>query len=177
MILKEALKHCLLLYGIILLFGLVLTIDTFYIGIGFGSLLWPNALIVSVIIPLIYAFLIKNRSIKELLILTTLFVIISSTISYASNLGLRGFIIAQSDTASFIGLIFGSTPASSLSLAICSSIVDLSDFNAKCSFTNNNIGDFIVFYLITFIIVFPSLLIGQILSKFRVQKLTKAPSS
>jgi len=79
--------------------------------------LWIPAIFTLIIIPLLYSFFI-NKSLRELLIITLLFIIISSTISLSVMNISRNF-SGGDDVYMFIFGVFGINPISSIDTPIC----------------------------------------------------------
>ncbi len=174
---KEFFKHSLILFGITILSGLIYFVLTKIVRqLEYVTYLWIPAIIVIILIPLIYSFLSK-KSIKELAIITLMFILISSIVSIPI-MGIMKNSIRESKGNAPIAIltltIFSMNPITSIDSLICA------PYSAKAINVGSNdqvkvcplqkFGFFIELIIVgimAFIIIFPSMIIGNYLSKVR----------
>lgn len=172
---KSIIKNIFGLWAVMLLFGFIflkifdfnptLILNDFWFNFQF----WPTAVIISVAVPLGYAFIMKSKSIKELALLAILLILLASTVHVIALTIFIESLKAPTDEMRDVGTAvqgtLQSSPGPTLSSAICSSLINYRDINARCNFTGNGIVDNVLANGFASGIVFMSLLAGQSLRR------------
>lgn len=174
---KKFFKHSLILYGISLLLGFIYFIFTkSFHYLKYADYSWIPTIIAIILVPLTYSFFIK-KSIKELAIISILFILISSIISIPIMILMKNS-IRESKGDAPIALpvleIFSMNPITLIDSPICAPY-SAGAINAGpneeievCPLQRYGFFiELIIVGIIAFIIIFLSMITGSYLSKFK----------
>jgi hypothetical protein len=166
---KEFFKHGLILYGITLIFGVIWILPGRVITTVLPtgpvlplSLLWIPVIIILILIPFVYSLIIK-KTIKDCIIISFLFVLLSSIISLPLLAVLRNVIINSegNPVVIFIRDIFNTNPQSVIANAICVPYYIKGLLDCPIDYFGTFIG-IILLSLIAFVIISVSMILRNI---------------
>ena len=174
---KEIFKHSFILYGLVLIFGFAYFIfsEVIFINLRYTPL-WPKTIIVVAIIPSIYSFFIR-KTLKEWAAIAIFFILVSMIVFLSVQNPLNTSIKESKGGSPILAIeqTLGSNPSSALQTAICAPYANRiinsgpGEEVQDCFF--HRIGffaDFILISLLSFIIIYSSLIAGNLLSKSKM---------
>ena len=174
---KEYFKHSLVLFGFMILFGILyLFITKIFRQLKYTNHLWVPAVVAIILIPLIYSIFIK-KSVKELTVITILLILISSIISLPiMNMMKNSIRESKGDAPVAISIleIFSINPMTLIDSPVCAPYTAVevnsgSNENIKvCQLKKYGFfAELIIVGIVAFIITILSMMLGSYVSRFK----------